>query len=89
VDQVALAVLGGVVSGLVGGYVGGSLAIRIGIRVQVGSGNKQRTSGADSPIVGRDLSGKERALLEATHLWPQLAHSRPRFQRWFGIPRGG
>ena len=57
-EQVALAVLGGIVSGVVGGYVGGSLAIRIGVRVQVGSRNKQRTSGADSPIVGRDLRGK-------------------------------
>jgi hypothetical protein len=57
-DQVALAVIGGIVSGLVGGFVGGSLAIRVGVRVQVGSKNKQRTSGADSPIVGRDLRGK-------------------------------
>lgn len=56
-ENVALAVIGGIVSGLVGGFVGGSLAIRVSVRVQ-GSRTRQRTSGADSPIVGRDLRGK-------------------------------
>jgi hypothetical protein len=53
-EQVALAVISGIVSGLVGGWVGGNLGIRMGVRLQVGSGNKQRTSGPHSPIAGRD-----------------------------------
>jgi hypothetical protein len=57
-EQVALAVIGGIVSGVVGGYIGGNLAIRVGVRIQATSRNKQRTSGSDSPIVGRDLYGK-------------------------------
>jgi len=54
-EQVILAVISGVVSGLVGGWVGGALGVRVGLRLQVGSGNKQQTRGANSPIAGRDL----------------------------------
>ncbi len=53
-EQVGLAVISGIVSGLVGGWIGATLGIRVGIRVQLGSRNRQRTSGSDSPIVGRD-----------------------------------
>jgi hypothetical protein len=53
-EQVGLAVISGIVSGLVGGWIGATLGIRVGVRVQLGSGNRQRTSGSRSPIAGRD-----------------------------------